>query len=179
MNQAAKRYAEALFKSAQEIKEVEQVRQQFNLFKDLADQHPLLQKMLSNPLLNKIEVAEALKEIAKKSKFSTLFSNLLQTLALQKRLPLLPKIFSYFEEITHQSQGIMNAYITSAQKMSEKQKKLLGDLLEQKLSSQITLQEQVNADLLGGYIIRIGPYLFDNSLNYKLNKLNQSLKRVI
>ncbi|OJX09862.1 MAG: ATP synthase F1 subunit delta [Caedibacter sp. 37-49] len=179
MNQAAKRYAEALFKSAQEIKEVEQIRQQLNVLKELADQHSPLKKMLSNPLLNKKEVANALHELTKKIKFSTLLSNLLQMLALQKRLSLLPKIFSYFEEITDQSQGILNAYITSAQQMNEKQKKALSELLGQKLSSQIKMQEKVNTDLLGGYIIRVGPYLFDNSLSYKLNKLNQSLKKVL
>ncbi|MBN9343303.1 MAG: ATP synthase F1 subunit delta [Caedibacter sp. 38-128] len=179
MNQVSKRYAEALFKSAENNKKVEQVRQELHILKNLCDQHGVLKRMLHNPLLNKKEVAVALLEFSKTCKFSTLLSNLLQMLALQKRLPLLQNIITSFEEIIDQSQGILNAHVTSAHTLSEKQKKSLTDLLEQKLSSKINLREQVNADLLGGYIIQIGPYLFDNTLSYKLSKLSQSLKRVV
>ncbi|AIL13016.1 hypothetical protein IM40_05075 [Candidatus Paracaedimonas acanthamoebae] len=179
MNQVSKRYAEALFKSAENNKEIEQIRQELHLLKKLSDQHVALKKMLHNPLLNKKEVVSSFFELAKRCQFSALLSNFLQMLAFQKRLPLLQDIITSFEEIIDRSQGILNAHVTSAHTMSEKQKQLLTDLLEQKLSSKINLHEQVNADLLGGYIIQIGPYLFDNTLSYKLSKLSQSLKRVV
>lgn len=179
MNQASKRYAEALFKSAESNKEVVKIRQDLYVLKNLSDQHRMLKKMFHNPLLNKQEVAMALYDLAKRYKFSALLSNLLEMLALQKRLPLLENIISAFEEIIDQSQGVLNAHVTSSHKLTEEQKKSLIDLLEQKLSSKIKLHELVNRDLLGGYIIQIGPYLFDNTLSYKLNKLNRSLKRVV
>ncbi|MBN9412936.1 MAG: F0F1 ATP synthase subunit delta [Candidatus Paracaedimonas acanthamoebae] len=178
MNQASKRYAEALFKSAAESKEIEKIRQELYVFKKLFNQHAILEKILYTPLLSKKEVADALLELAKRIGFSALFTNFLQVLALQKRLPLLQDITASFEEIFDRSQGILKAYITSAHKMNEEQKKLLITLLEQKLSSKIILHENINTNLLGGYIIQIGPYLFDNTLSYKLNKLYQSLKRI-
>lgn len=179
MNQASKRYAEALFKSAQSDKKVDQIQQELRAFEILIQQHTILKKMLHNPLLNKKEVASTLLEIAKKLNLSSLSSHFLQMLTFQKRLPLLQDIIASFNDIIDRTQGILNAYVTSAYKMSDEQKTLLTGLLEQKLFSRIKLHEQVNQDLLGGYIIQIGPYLFDNTLSYKLKKLNQSLKKVI
>lgn len=179
MNQAARRYALALFKSAKDTQVVDEIQQQLHLFEDAIDHHHLLKNALFNPLLNKREVAEALKELAQYNKFSSLVSNLLQILVSQKRLSLIPEIIKIFDDIIDQEQGIVHAFLTSADPMSSPQKKVMTDLLEEKLSSRIKLQEKIDRTLLGGYILQVGPYLFNNTLNYKLNKLNQSLKKVI
>jgi F-type H+-transporting ATPase subunit delta len=179
MNQTSKRYATALFKSAPNNKEVEQLRQQLHIFKNLYEHHAVLSKVLHTPLLNKKEVAAALFDLTKKYKFSPILINFFQLLSSQKRLPLLDDIILQFDKIVDHAQGVLNACITSAHTISAQQKKSLTDLLEQKLSSPVKLREVVNTDLLGGYIIQIGPYLFDNTLSYKLNKLNQSIKKVI
>lgn len=158
---------------------VDEIQQQLHLFKDIIDHHSLLKNALLNPLLNKRELSKALKELAEYSKFSTLVSNLLQILVHQKRLSLIPGIIKIFDEILDREQGIVHAILTSADPMSLPQKKVITDLLEERLFSRIKLQEKIDATLLGGYILQVGPYLFNNTLNYKLNKLNQSLRKVI
>ena len=179
MIQASKRYAEALFKSAQSDKKADQIQQELRALENLIEHHAIFKKMLHNPLLNKKEVGAALLEISTKLNLSSLSSHFLQMLVFQKRLPLLLNIIASFNDIIDRTQGVLNAYVISAHKMSDEQKASLKDLLEQKLSSKIKLHEQINQELLGGFIIQIGPYLFDNTLSYKLKKINQSLKKVI
>lgn len=101
--------------------------------------------------------------------------NLVQLLAQNKRLLLLPEISGQFELLRAEQEKTLTVQVASFAKLSHAQQQQLTDRLSQRLQRQVTLDLSIDTTLLGGAVIRAGDLVIDGSVRGKLNKLATAL----
>ena len=72
----------------------------------------------------------------------------------------------------------MAAEVTSATPLSRTQIADLAETLKQKIGKTVTLQEHVDASLIGGLIVKVGSQMIDSSLKTKLTAMKIAMKEV-
>lgn len=172
----ARPYAQAIFEFALNNEALDRWSQILN---DLAMfmENDGLKAFLKNPLA-KIDDQLALlftpfEEYALKEKEN--IHNFLQLLAQNKRLQLLPEIAVLFELQRQEHQKKIKVQIQSFAPLSQAQQERLVFALSRRLHREVSLQVQVNKDLLGGAIIQAGDLTIDGSVRGKLMQLAAEL----
>ena len=68
------------------------------------------------------------------------------------------------------------AVVTTANGIDEATRKQILDLVKGTGNKDVVLEEKINKDIIGGFIIRIGDKQIDASIARKLNNLKRDLK---
>ena len=173
--QIAKNYAKALFELADSedkknrlVKDCHALKNFLPLQKDI--------KFLSNPKLKENQQKSILRDIATILNLSQTSLRFLEILLQNSRLDLLFDICSLVEDMALKDKGFIKVEVETAQNLSDKQKEKLQTGLEKKLQKSIILSYKLNQKLLGGLIVRYHSFQIDDSLEYKLNTLEQVMK---
>jgi len=72
--------------------------------------------------------------------------------------------------------GIVRARVTSAFQLPQEHVEALRKGLSQKLGNQVVIEQDVDPDILGGVIVRIGDTVLDSSIAGRLRKLGEELE---
>lgn len=166
------RYAQALFDLSVERGEVEVARKDMELLLAVCNENAGLKQMLSSPVINadkKISVMRALFS----DKISKLSMAFVEIIIRKRRESLLFQIAGKFGELYLEYNNIKTARITSAVPLQEEVRGELVSLLEEQTGSQIRLTEVVDAEIIGGLIVKIENRLFDDSIRKKLQNLRK------
>ncbi|QXK92261.1 ATP synthase F1 subunit delta [Neoehrlichia mikurensis] len=96
-----------------------------------------------------------------------------------KRAPLLLEIFKQFFILVKQHQKKFDIEITSSYLLSKKEINEIIDVLKTKYGTAENIVNNVDPEILGGFIIRIGFNIIDVSLNSYLQNLSAASKIAI
>lgn len=102
--------------------------------------------------------------------------NLVQVLAENKRMDLLPEIYALFENLKAQVEKTLDVSITSAFEVSNELAEKLVQALSKKLDRKVTLQTSVDSTLIGGALINAGDMVIDGSIRGRLAQLAEAMK---
>jgi F-type H+-transporting ATPase subunit delta len=73
--------------------------------------------------------------------------------------------------------NVVVANITTATALDEDMRNKFKDIVRKKTGKkEVQLKEQVNADLIGGFILRVGDIQEDTSIQQKLKKISRDFK---
>lgn len=174
--EAPLRYAQALLELAEDAKSLSAIEKDVKslraMFKDSAD----LSALINSPVFATEDKVEALTSVAKKAKLKPLTVQFVGLVAENRRSEDLPKILSAFEEMVARRKGSQVAKVTSAKKLTAAQVTSLKSNLKKSLGRPVEVETSVDADLLGGFVVRVGSRLYDSSLKTKLEDLRLTLK---
>lgn len=163
----ARPYARAAFEAAQEHKDFERWSQMLAAAATtVADERVV--KLLSSPRVQPTDLVEL---IAEASSADERGRNFLSTLALNRRLGVLPEVAAIYEELRAQVENITDVHVTSAVQLDEAQRTRLTAALKKRLKSEVRLHCSVDAGLIGGAIVRAGDFVIDGSLKARLERL--------
>jgi len=101
--------------------------------------------------------------------------NFLKLLAENHRLHLLSAISKVFHELYVEYERTVEVMVTSAMPLSSDHQERLSKALQIRLQKQVSLQTEVDPNLLGGAIIRAGDKVIDGSVMGRLKQLSTSL----
>ena len=172
------RYARAIFALAQEEKALDAVAEDLESLRNLAAENPDFSNLLHNPSLNKKTQQKAISAIAKKAKLSKLTAKFLGVLVENRRLSNLEKIATTFARLLADFRGEVAAEVTSAEKMTKAQQDALKKQLKKNLGQDIAFEVEVNPELLGGLVVKVGSKVIDSSIKTKLENLTLAMKGV-
>ena len=99
-------------------------------------------------------------------------------LAGNRRLFALPEIIDQYLAILAGRRGEMTAEVTSAAKLSDKQLATLEATLKRSVGGEVSVNEKVDPDVLGGLVVKLGSRMVDSSLNTKLQQLRLAMRGV-
>jgi F-type H+-transporting ATPase subunit delta len=99
----------------------------------------------------------------------------LLVLAENKRLILLPQISKQFEALKANREKTIDVSVVSAVQLSDVQKNKLASALSARLEREVNMQASVDANLIGGVVVRAGDAVIDGSICGRLSKLAQVL----
>ena len=103
--------------------------------------------------------------------------NFVTLLVQNGRLDSLTDIESLFRELVAKSQAKVNAEVTTAFALTDSQKSALSSALEQRMGLKVELEEVIDAQLVGGAVIKVGDLVIDGSAKGRVEKLTTTLMR--
>lgn len=170
----AYRYAKSLFDLATEKKVVNEVNDDMTLFKKVCDENRQFLVVLGNPIIRHHDKLEVLKKTFEKNVHPVTFS-IFNVLTKKNRENLIYSIAEEFDKLYNQQKGIQKVTVTSVTPLTEAQKAEFIKIVGNSTGKQIVLEEKVNENLIGGYILSIGDTQIDTSVRKRLNELKLSL----
>lgn len=172
-HRASYRYAKALMDLAVEQGQVAGMEKDMRLILDTFQENESLRDVLHNPTLTGIDKKNALKALFKGSQPLTM--ELFNLLATNKRIDILEGIAEQFIALFEQMQGHEVATVVTAVPLNKSLETKLLKKLQEISGKEVTLENQIDTDLIGGFILRVGDLEYNASLSGKLEKLERKL----
>jgi F-type H+-transporting ATPase subunit delta len=174
----ARRYAKALLEVAASAgaKDVLVLRDELASFVPLVDGHPELRRAVADPGLAAAEKRRLVGLVAERAGASSLVRQLVDLLAARDRLGLLQDVAEAYAQLANEAQGVVTARVESAVPLSAAQRQALEQALKGE-AKQVELRAEVDADLLGGLVVRAFGRTYDGSVRTRLGALRRRLAR--
>lgn len=173
---AADRYAAALFDLALEAGAVDVIDADLTAFARLIAENADLAESLASPLVAAGDKANVIAAIADKAGLQELARKGLGLLAANGRAAQAQGFARAFAERAAAHRGGVRAVVTAAAALTPAQSNDLQTRLSAKFGKPVTIETDINPELLGGLTIRIGSRLFDASLASKLQSLKTLMR---
>jgi F-type H+-transporting ATPase subunit delta len=102
-------------------------------------------------------------------------TNFVKLLLENGRAAVLPEISTHFEALKAKVENSVDAIVTSATKLSEKQVDEIATALKARLGCDVKIETEIDENLIGGAVIRAGDVVIDGSLRSSLEGLTNAL----
>ena len=169
-----RRYAQAVFEIALETKELDRWQSDLQKIAGLAKDVTLVAFLESLKILFD-DKARLLSELLKS--INPLALNLVYLLAARGKLRTIGDIADDYQRLLDSHRGIEMAEVVTATDLDEEDKRRLAEHLSAIVGKKVTLKTEVEPELIGGVIARIGGKLLDGSTRSKLEALKKELVR--
>ena len=170
------RYASALYDLAAEKKLVDPVLEDLSNLKNILKDNKELSLVVKSPLITSIDKLNIFESLLKKINANELTSTFLKVIEKNKRFSNLASIITQFMNINSQKRGDVLADITSADELNDDQKNNITNQLKSILGDKLSLSFDVDTNIMGGLIVKVGSKMIDTSLANKINKLKIAMK---
>lgn len=171
-------YGEALFELASESGKEEEFLSEVETLKQLLDENPDFGRLMNHPKILKEEKLKVLEEVFS-GRISRELLGFLHLVVTKDRYGEIDAILNFFVDKVKQHKGIGIAYVATAVSLNEAQKKEIENkLLSTTSFHRMEMHYQVEEDLIGGMVIRIGDRVVDSSVKNKLFELQRELLKV-
>jgi F-type H+-transporting ATPase subunit delta len=175
VEEIAQVYARSLFEVAKEHDKLDVVREQLGQIADaIAEQHDL-QVFFFSPYLSTDEKVEGLKRALEDVDETVL--NFLELLIEKHRMPAIFRIRREFEALWEEENRLLPVSVTSAIELDESTVKQIGDAIGEQTGRRIELTSEVDPDILGGIVLRVGNSILDASIRNRLEKLRKQVAK--
>jgi len=168
----ATRYAKSLLGLVAEKGNLEEAFKDMTLIQKTCSENRDLVVLLKSPVVNTEKKTSILTAIFEKnvSEVTMLFINLITK---NRRESALPEIADAFIAQYKAMKGITTALVTSATVLADDVKKKIADLVQKEVGGTVELEMEINPELIGGFILRIGDKQLDTSILNKIGDLRQ------
>mgnify|MGYP005777591313 FL=1 len=171
----SKVYGDALFETAMEKQEIDQLYEQVKLLKKIWNDNKDLAELLDNPRIVKEEKIQTIKNIFS-GRFCDDLSGFLTVIVDKGRQKEIPAICDYFIGIVREYKRMGVAWITSAVELRDSQKEAIEKkLLDTTDYVGFEMNYKVEPEIIAGLIIRIGDRIVDSSVRTQLENLRRQL----
>ena len=172
--EVARRYADALYELAVETGHVDDVKTAFrSLVSDLRET-PELTRYLSHPMVlreRKIElVRQAFPGVPE------ILGNLLRLVIRNQREAYLDLIYEEYLAVEAEAMGVSRVRVTTATALQDDERSRLVGRLSEAMGTQVSLEERVDASLLGGARLETDGKVIDGTLKARLDRLRSLLE---
>lgn len=173
MEEIARVYANALFGVAKEEGSLDEVRDQLGEFADALAESRDLQVFLFSPYFSSGEKRDGIAKAI--SGGNTELVNFLELLAEKHRMPAIFRIRRRFDELWAAENRHLEVRLTAAVPLDEGVVERVGDEIKRKTNMEIDLSSEVDPDIIGGLVLRVGNMVLDASLRAKLDRLRKEV----
>ena len=171
----AGRYATALFELAEQAGALEPVAADLESLTALIAQSDDLRRLVKSPVFTAEEQARAMGALLVKAGAQKL-QNFVGVVVRNRRLFALSDIARAYGQLLAKSRGEMTAEVTSAHALVDAQIDELKQALKAAMGRDVKIQTNVDKELLGALVVKVGSRMVDSSLRTKLNNLKFAMK---
>lgn len=170
----ANRYAKSLMELAVETKQLEAVREDMRTIAQVCKENREFELFLQSPVIKTDKKLAVLSSIFK-GKISELSLSFINLITDKHRESLIHEITKAFDEQYKTNKNIFTAVVTSAQGLDTTTKQKVKDLIKSQMNGEVELIEKIDANTIGGFILRIGDQQLDKSVARQLSNLKKEL----
>ena len=173
-HRAATRYAKSLIELAKEQKVLDDVYGDMKLFTAVIEQNRVLAVMLKNPIINHDKKRNVLHALFDKrmNKLSLLAFDLITK---KNRESILAEISTEFQVQYNAFKGLQVADITTTIELDDELRKKFNELVEEISGKKASLNEIIDDNIVGGFILNVGDRRLDQSIKTQLNNIKREL----
>jgi F-type H+-transporting ATPase subunit delta len=173
VEEIAQVYARALFEVATEQDALDEIHEQLNQFADAMHDNRELARFFFSPYFSVVEKKQGLERSVQDA--NPAFANFLQALIERHRMPVIFRIRTEFETLWDDARKLLPVRITSAVTLDSDIVKELGDRIGQQTDRNIEISTEVDPDILGGVVLRVGNVILDASIKNRLEQLRKQV----
>ena len=170
---AAYRYARALMDLAVERNKVQEVQEDMHTILGTIRENDSLRDVLHSPILTTQDKKDVLKALFQKA--APLTMQLFNLLATNKRMAILEEIAAQYIQLFEQMQGQDIARVTTAVPLSKSLENKILKQLQSITGREVIIENEIDPDLIGGFILRLGDLEYNASIQNKLGNLKREL----
>lgn len=172
--QIAFRYAKALYRYAAESGNIHQVYAEVLALQQVLTQVKNMRVMLANPVLPAHRKLSLLQQVVQGTP-SHQYTRFCQLVLNKKREGYLLFIVHSFVLYYKQQQHIVSGKVVSATPLTATQLQQLRQLINHYCQGNVELEEQVDENMLGGFVLQFDTYRLDASVDSQLRNIKQQL----
>ncbi len=174
----SKVYGDALFELAVESDRIDEFYEESEEIIKILEENSDLPKMMCHPKIDKEEKIEVVENIFK-GRISDEIVGLMVMVIEKDHFKNMEDIFSYYIDSVKEYKNIGVAYVKSPMELSDKQKKEIEKkLLDTTDYVKFEMNYEIEPDLIGGLVIRIGDRIVDSSIKTKIYELSKTMSKI-
>jgi F-type H+-transporting ATPase subunit delta len=173
----ARRYARAIFglsegaaAHARSLAEVQSLTSEITGNAELA-------RVLLTPIHPRHERKSVIHELCDRLGLSVEIRASAEILVEENRLSILPALAAALQQLVDAEAGRVAARVTSARPLDAAAQEQIRAALSRRVAADIAVEFDVDPDLIGGVVARIGDLLLDGSIRTQLAQLGETLKK--
>jgi ATP synthase F1 delta subunit len=175
MEEIAEVYARALFEAAKDDGVLDRAHDELGEFAEALDEDRNLQVFLFSPYFSSEEKKDGIRRIVSDADERVL--NFLELLAERHRMPALFRIRRIFEGLWAEENKLLPVVVTSATELDAGLVEDIGKRIEEQTGRRVELSSNVNPDVLGGLMVRVGNMVLDATVRNRLEQLRKQVAK--
>jgi F-type H+-transporting ATPase subunit delta len=175
MEEIAEVYARALFEAARDDGVLDRVHDELGQFADALDEDRNLQVFLFSPYFSSEEKKDGVRRIVSDADERLL--NFLELLAERHRMPVLFRIRRLFDSLWAEENKLLPVTVTSATELDQGLVEEIGKRIEEQTGRRVELSSNVDPDVLGGLVVRVGNMVLDATVRNRLEQLRKQVAK--
>jgi F-type H+-transporting ATPase subunit delta len=173
MEEIAQVYARSLFEVAVEHDQLDEVRDQLAEFADAVHDNRSLAQFFFSPYFSVPEKKDGLHQAVTGA--NDIFQNFLEALIERHRMPAIFRIRDEFQTLWAKERRLLPVTVTSAIELDDQVVENLGKRIGEQVERKIEVSREVDPDILGGVVLRVGNVILDASIRTRLEQLRKQV----
>jgi ATP synthase F1 delta subunit len=173
MEEVAEVYARALFEVARDQQKLDQINEQLAQFVQAVRDNRDLTVFFFSPHFSSEEKKAALHRAVDGAEAP--FLNFLEALIERHRMPVIFRVGARFKELYDEERKLLGVEVTSAVSLGEDTVRSIGEQVQQQTGRKVQLSSNVDPDILGGLVLRVGNFILDASIRNRLEQLRKQV----
>jgi ATP synthase F1 delta subunit len=175
MEEIAQVYARSLFEVAKEQDKLDVVKEELGQFADALDGNRELAIYFFSPYFSTTEKKDGLGKLLEG--VDPVVANFLALMIENHRMPVVFRVRREYDALWEAENKRLPVTVTSAVELDEATVKAIGDAIGRQTGQQVDLTANVDPDVLGGLVVRVGNSILDASIRNRLENLRRSVAR--
>jgi F-type H+-transporting ATPase subunit delta len=175
MEEIAEVYARALFEVARDNGALDRVHDELGQFADALDTDRNLQVFLFSPYFSSDEKRDGVRRIVTDT--DERLVNFLELLAERHRMPALFRIRRIFDSLWADENKLLPVTVTSATELDAGLVEEIGARIQSQTGRRVELSSNVDPDVLGGLMVRVGNMVLDATIRNRLEQLRKQVAK--
>ena len=173
MEEIAQVYARSLFEVAVEHDQLDEVHDQLGAFADAMHDNRELAVFFFSPYFAVPEKKDGLARAVTDA--NPILTNFLEALIERHRMPAIFRIRTEFESLWAQERRLLPVRLTSAVELDQSVLDDLGTRIGEQVDRKIEVSSEVDPEILGGIVLRVGNVILDASIKSRLEQLRKQV----
>jgi F-type H+-transporting ATPase subunit delta len=173
MEEIAEVYSRALFEAAQENGVLDRVHDELGQFADALQEDRNLRIFLFSPYFSSEEKKDGVGRVVEDA--DERLVNFLKLLAERHRVPVIFRIRRTFDAMWADAHRLLPVTVTSAVELDQELLEEIGRRIEEQTGREVQLAANVDPDVLGGLMVRVGNVVLDATVRNRLERLRKEV----
>ncbi len=175
MEEIAEVYSRALFEAAKDNDVVDRIHEELAQVDDALRQDRDLRLFFFSPYFTSDEKKDAVGRVLEGA--DERLVNFLRLLTERHRMPLLPRIRRQFDAMWAEENRLLPVSVTSAVELDESLVDDIGRRIQDQTGRSVELSANVDPEVLGGLVVRVGNMVLDASVRNRLEQLRKQVAK--
>ena len=170
----ARRYAGSLYEAAARQGVLDQLDGDIDILETAFDASRELKRLFESPVISRDKKQRVLTALLT-DRVSQTTRSFIELMIRKKREHIFADVVRAYREMRDEELGIVEAVVRLPEEPSADEQKLVSDSLARHTGKTIRLRVEVDPELIGGAVIRLGDTVYDGSVRHKLAALRSQL----